>query len=367
MYVAGIDAHTSYLVVAIVSKDGQVREESRRVRVREPERLLELLSAYRPLEVVVETSSAWPWLHDLLVPEGIGFVLAHAKRLRQIAASTYKSDEVDAELLARMHLAGLIPAVHAKALEQREWMTLVRHRAGLARQRTRLANQIHGQLHQVGLRVARGRLLTRGGVRWLREEAWPKLGREQRRLVRTHLELIQTLTARVRALDRRIGRVARELPAARLLETVPGIGPYRALLILAEVEPITRFARPAQLVAYAGLAPTTRQSGMRLRHGPIPAGANRWLRGALVQAVVTHVGAAPESWLSRYYAQQKERLGWPVARVAAARKLCRAVHAMLRTGAAWQSRPDLRSDAEMGPDAERGELHRPHAAAAPTA
>jgi transposase len=44
------------------------------------------------------------------------------------------------------------------------------------------------------------------------------------------------------------------------------------------VMPIERFARPEHLVSYAGLAPRTRQSGLKpIRHGHIPAGANRWL------------------------------------------------------------------------------------------
>lgn len=356
-YVAGIDAHTSYLVVAVVSKTGQLQEK-RRVWVKEPGRLVELLSKYRPLEVVVETSSSWPWLRDLLVPLGIGFVLAHAKRLRYIAQSNYKADEVDAELIARMHLAGLIPRVHAKPPEQREWTTLVRHRSSLAQKRTALANQIHAQLHQVGLQLERGRLLTRAGVQWLRREAWPHLGAEQRRLVRTHLKLIQTLRPLVRSLDQRIARVAAEVPVAVLLQSIPGIGPYRSLLIAAETQPIERFATPAKLVAYAGLAPVTRSSGGRTRHGALPRGANRWLRGALVRAVVSHVGTAPESWLSRYYTEKKGRLGWQVARVATARKLCRALHAMLRTGETWQH--TLQQDG-------RGELLSPHAVEAPTA
>jgi hypothetical protein len=72
-----------------------------------------------------------------------------------------------------------------------------------------------------------------------------------------------------------------------------------------------------------------------VRHGSIPAGANRWLRGALVRAVVAHVRYAPDSWLTQYYLAQKARVGWPTARVAAARKLARAIHAMLRTKTRW--------------------------------
>jgi transposase len=253
-----------------------------------------------------------------------------------------------------MRLAGLIPAVHPTSRAQREWATLVRHRTMLVAQRTRLANRIHAQLHANGLSLARGRLLTRTGREFLRTEAWPHLTREQRCLVRTHLHMIRDLRPLVRALDRRIAAVAATIPEAKLLQTIPGIGPHRALLLCAELLPITRFASPARLASYAGLAPRTTQSGERpIRHAAIPAAANRWLRGALVRAVVSHVTHAPTSWLTTYYGAQKARVGWQVARIAAARKLARAVHAMLRTTACWSMEP------------QRGKLHLTHAA--PTA
>ncbi len=134
--------------------------------------------------------------------------------------------------------------------------------------------------------------------------------------------------------------MGRDNPAVALLETIPGIGAYRALVIATETLPISRFRTPAHLVSYAGLAPRSSQSGMRpIRHKPIPAGANRWLRGTFVRAVVSHVAHAPDSWLSESYEQMKQRLGWQVARVATARRLARAVHAMLRTGEVWRDQP----------------------------
>jgi transposase len=136
-----------------------------------------------------------------------------------------------------------------------------------------------------------------------------------------------------------------------LLSTIPGIASYRALVICAEALPISRFRTAGHLASYAGLVPTSKQSGVRpVRHGQIPAAANRWLRGALVRAVVSHVQHAPDSWLTRYYLAQKARLGWPTARVAAARKLARVIHAMLRTNSCWKNDP------------VRGELEETHAA-----
>jgi transposase len=101
MYIAGIDAHATYLVVAIVSKEGELVQKATRIANREASSLLELFESFRPLEAIVETSPAWPWLYDMLIAEGHGFVLAHAKKLRAIAESNYKRDEIDAELLAR--------------------------------------------------------------------------------------------------------------------------------------------------------------------------------------------------------------------------------------------------------------------------
>ena len=117
MFVAGIDAHATYSVIAIVSNTGQLMHGPVRIKNTEADRLDELLEQFRPLEVVVETSPAWPWLFDRLQGPGVHFVLAHAKRLRVIAEGNYKSDDIDAELLARMRLAGLIPEVHPKCIE----------------------------------------------------------------------------------------------------------------------------------------------------------------------------------------------------------------------------------------------------------
>jgi hypothetical protein len=70
--------------VAVVDRSGAPPLEQR-VATQAPSQLPTVLAPYRPLEAVVETCPAWPWLHDLLVPAGVGFHLAHAKELEAIA------------------------------------------------------------------------------------------------------------------------------------------------------------------------------------------------------------------------------------------------------------------------------------------
>lgn len=335
MYYAGIDAHLRYLQVAVLDRFGKL-DLNARVSTREPQELVEALAPFRPLEAVVETCPFWPWIYDLLVPAGITFHLAHAKELRFIANAPQKKDAVDAVVLARMLLSGLIPKAYPRAPEQREKLRLLRHRAALVRERTRLVCRIHAQLHQSRVLIEREELLRQRTRGWLESEAWPRLAPEQHALIGSHLELIDRITPLIRQLDRRIEKQAKADPNAQLLMTIPGIGPYRSLLLATELSPIERFPRPAELISYAGLAPITRSSGGHTRHGSIPKGANRWVRGALVSAIPTHVRIAPESSLSAAYGTLKERVGWRVARVAAARRLARTVYRMLEKGAEWR-------------------------------
>jgi transposase len=336
MYYGGIDAHRSYLTVAIVDSEGNLVRERKRVPIEDGSPMLEALAGVRPLEVAVETCPFWPWIHDVLEPTEIGFHLAYAKELESIANAETKTDSVDARLLARMLAAQLVPEVYPKPADQREIVHLVRHRAALVTQRTGLACRIHSHLHQRGLELPREQLLGRKGRRWLLEEAWPSLSPEQHGVIETHLALIDALEPEIERLDVRIQERAWEHPGASLLQTVPGIGPYRSLLLMGEITPISRFPSPDHLVSYAGLAPRTRSSGGKTRYGSTPQAANRWVRGALVSAIPSHMRSTPDSSLGTYYERQKERIGWQKARVAAARKLCRAIYAMLSTGEVWR-------------------------------
>ena len=139
---------------------------------------------------------------------------------------------------------------------------------------------------RAGSQLPRERLLRREGKEELRRFG-PRLSVEQRRLIRTHLGLISTLNAMLRGLRKEIRRVAAESIPAVVLQTVPGIGPYWGLLLSTELTPVERFRTADHLVSYAGLAPITRASGGHVRHGPLPKMANRWVRGALVAALMS--------------------------------------------------------------------------------
>jgi transposase len=245
MFVAGLDVHLKYGTVAVLDSNGTPQLEVE-VPTRTPEALVTHLDRFRPLHVVVETCPCWPWLYDLLVPAGITFHLARAKALRAIATAPQKTDRVNARLLARMFLSGVLPEAYPRSADQRELLRLLRHRTTLVRWRTRLAGRVHSQLHQQRLQLPREQLL-RQHTRALVTAEWAAvLTPEQLAIVTQHFALIDVLTPQLQALARCIDDAARGHPIAPLLATVPDIGPYRSLLLATELAPLMRFATVAR-------------------------------------------------------------------------------------------------------------------------
>lgn len=334
MYFASIDAHSKVLRLAVLDKRAVLVHEDEIPC--DPARLRAALAPYRPLRVVVEACPFWPWIADALQGAEVDFRLAHATKVRAIASSAQKNDRVDTHLLGRMLHSDLIPYAYPRAPEERELLRLLRHRVSLVRTRSALAARIHSQLHQSNVVLEREELLrlrTRPG---LLETAETRLSPEQARLVRGHLALIDAIQPQVRALDREIRRRSQDDPLVLRLRSVPGIGRFWALLLAAELRPLSRYPDVAHFVSYCGLVPVTRSSGGHTRHGALPKAANRWVRWALISATGKHVTSAPDSPVTRYYERQTARLGWKKARVAAAHKLAGILFHMLRRGQAWR-------------------------------
>src|SRR3989344_496843 len=71
----------------------------------------------------------------------------------------------------------------------------------------------------------------------------------------------------------------------KYLDSIPGIMPFLAAVILAELLPLERFERIEQIVAFAGLDPSVKQTGGRKgSHGPISKRGSPTLRNALFLA-----------------------------------------------------------------------------------
>jgi transposase len=125
-------------------------------------------------------------------------------------------------------------------------------------------------------------------------------------------------------LDVEVRQHARSDPRVKVLTQLPGVGPFTALVLLAEIGDITRFASARKLASWAGLTPTVRGSDRTVRHGHISKQGSVWVRWILCEAA-QKAKHSPE-FAASYQAIARRR-GTKIATTAIARKLLtRAYH-----------------------------------------
>ena len=136
--------------------------------------------------------------------------------------------------------------------------------------------------------------------------------------VSDQLARLDLLEAQRQELDQEIRQRGKTDRVSQALQRLPGIGPFIALRLVAEIGDLWRFPSPKHLVSYVGLAPSLYASGERRWTGPIIKPGSSLLRWALVQAAQI---AARSPRFAVYYQRQAERHGTAKAAVALARKL----------------------------------------------
>src|SRR5438094_749885 len=199
-----------------------------------------------------------------------------------------------------------------------------------------------GWLAPVGVPVSD--LCSRGGRAWLATVALPPEVRQQ---VDRLVALVAHLDAQIAEQDRGVRELAQATPEAALLQTIPGIGPFGALLLLAEIGTIARFGSSHELAAYAGLVPSTRSSGGKTAHGSVGPAGSAWLKWLFVEAVQT-LQRQPGTVRSQYERLLRAK-GKPKATVAAARKLCCYVYWMMKERRSYDDWLRQRQQREVRP------------------
>ena len=111
------------------------------------------------------------------------------------------------------------------------------------------------------------------------------------------LEVIASLTARIRAMGKHIEQLIRErYQEAKLLQQVPGVGPLISLTFILTIGDPHRFKKSRQLGPYLGLVPGGRESGDHSPQLNISKAGNRYLRKLLGERCTVH----PRSLRHRY-------------------------------------------------------------------
>lgn len=317
---AGVDLHKQTSQIAVLTEDGELRQHR---LVNDVERLEQFFAQLPPkTPVAIEASGTWWWLVDLLERLGHQPVLSNPKQTKAIAAARLKNDRVDAHRLALLLRADLLPTVWIPPTELREARELIRHRVQLVWVRRAIRNRVIALLARRNLQPTSGKswFTTRGQREFERLPLLPLPSR----IREDYRALLPVLDGQIRQLDIEITQRWGDDPRVQRLATIPGIGPFLAIVLVLELGDITRFAHAKQVASYVGLTPRTRASADRVRSGHISKEGNRLLRWALVLAA-TQAARRPGP-LRTWFHAVKQRRGKQVARVALARRLVETVY-----------------------------------------
>lgn len=337
MLYVGIDHHKRYCQLAVVDERGAVvRERQIPTECDQLTRFLEELA--QPCSVALEAGRNWGLIYDWLEEfvEEIEIKLVHPLKVKAIAAAKVKTDKIDARILAQLLRADLLPTAHIPGREVRALKNLLRQRIFLVVLRTMLKNRIHDLADRHHLETGRfSDLFGKGGRRFL-QAAVEGLPTPDADLLRQDLELLEQLEGHIHTAEGWLEEAARRDERVGWVRSIPGIGRFLALVILAEIDRIERFPSAKKLASYAGLVPSTYASGGRVFHGRLTKEGNKYLRWALMEAVWPAIRTS--GWLRAYYERIKGRHGANGAKAAVARKLAHLVWHVLREGRPYEER-----------------------------
>ena len=151
------------------------------------------------------------------------------------------------------------------------------------------------------------------------------------------IRLIRELDTEISEIENQIQSIMKELHSP--ITTIPGVGFRMAAMILAEVGDFTRFASPDKLLAYAGMSPSTYQSGQLKNCYPhMEKRGSRYLRYALYNA--TKYVCLWDPTFSAYLAKKlTEGKHYNVALSHASKKLVRLFFAMEKSRQPYRVAP----------------------------
>jgi transposase len=254
----GLDLGDRYSYLCLLDTlSGEVVEEGR-LRTTPEDFRRRFASERPPMRIAIEAGTHSPWVSRVLEECGHEVLVANARKLRLIYANKRKTDEVDAENLARLARVDpklLYPLKHRGEGSQAH-LAIIRSREALVGSRTQLVNHVRGTVKSFGARLPKcpARSFHKKAAAHIPEELLSALG--------PVLEQIGSLTERIRDYERQLETISKEnYPEAELLRQVEGVGALTALCFVLTLEDPYRFERSRSVGAYLGLVPARDQSG----------------------------------------------------------------------------------------------------------
>ena len=325
---AGIDVSLECSSVCVVDANGKILREARVAS--EPEALIAWFSSVGlDLERIgLEAGPLSQWLFAAMKKGGLVVELLETRHVRDaFKAMPVKSDRNDARGIAQLMRLGWFRPVHCKSLSAQETRATLTARKLVQLKLRDVENSLRGILRGFGLKV--GKTTERGFAGRIKE-----LVSDHRHLdtiADSLLAVREALLKEFKAFEKQTRKMVRSDMQARLLTSVPAVGPIIALTYASGIDDPGRFKSSKQAGAHFGLTPKKHQSGETDYNGRISKIGDSSVRTALFEAAHLMLTKPIKgcSHLKSWAMRIARRAGLNKAKVALARKLAVIMHRML--------------------------------------
>jgi transposase len=269
---------------------------------------------------------------------GLPIVLLDAGKVsRFLSIRHHKTDRNDARGIAEIarqnrhaHLRSYIRDVECQRIRDQ---LIIRNQ--LVHQRTASRNALRSMLRNQGSAI---RQLKSG--KGLRKQVEAELdiiervaGQDAASASRSLLELHEAQSRFVEQSDKRLARVAADIPEVQRFLKIPGVGPICAISFYSTIGDPHRFSNTASVGPYLGMVPKLKQSGLELRRSGITkAGDTLAHRHLVLSAGVMISRAAGDSAVRDWGRTLVGKKGYGKARLAVARKLAVIMLSIWKSG-----------------------------------
>jgi len=291
--------------------------------------------------VVMEACGPSGWINDLAQSLGLKTLVCSTNEdAWKWSNVKRKTDKDDALKLARMAAMNELKAVHMPSEAHREFRSLVKYRKTLDSRINKMKCKIRAWFVNHGISIDTGEKAWNTGRERINSFRKPLTDCQPHEFWKGELDLelnqLDSLTTILDGVVKKLESIGKTDPRIARVQTIPGVGPRTAEILVACIDDAKRFDNGRQVSQYFGLVPRQYQSGETDRNGRITKRGNPLARTILVECAWSSLRYNP--WAKHVYdricGKQKNRK--KKAAIALARKIAVLAWALLRDEKDWE-------------------------------
>lgn len=335
----GIDSHLKSWTVSIMLDDLMLKRFSQNPS---PELLAEYLHHNYPGATyysAYEASYCGFWIHKKLTSLGISNIVVNPADVPTTDKERkQKEDRRDSRKIARSLQKKELEGIYIPSDENIEDRALMRLREKITVDLTRDKNRTKSALYLRGIEIpeefCKSGHWSKRFIKWIEELKFINNSGNHVRdtllhQIKNHRESLLILTRQIKELS------TTEMYKANfeVLKSVPGVGLITAMVLLTELDQISRFVNFDHLCSYVGISPSTDSTGDKEKVKGLTPRHNNLLRKTIIESTWTAIRIDPA--LSLAYSNYRQKMNEQKAIVKVAKKLLSRIYFVLRTKAKY--------------------------------